>query len=52
MSFKETIIFAILASFTILMAVITIKNLNRKSSNQRTIEYVDPKYDKKYPKNF
>jgi hypothetical protein len=53
MNFKDMIIFTILITFSILFGIMVIKTAVKKNENNvRTIEYIDPDYDKKYPKSF
>lgn len=53
MSFKEFLVFTILMTLTIFFGITVIKTtLKKNRQNERVIEYVDPDYDKKYPKSF
>ena len=52
MSIKEMAILTILMSLTIFFGITVIKSTVKKNSKEnRIIEYIDPDYDKKYPKS-
>jgi hypothetical protein len=53
MNFKDMMVFTILMTVSILFGIMVIKTAVKKNENNvRTIEYIDPDYDKKYPKSF
>jgi hypothetical protein len=53
MNFKDMMVFTILMTVSILFGIMVIKTAVKKNENNgRIIEYIDPGYDKKYPKSF